>query len=562
MGDGGSTRLYAMQLLSLLCVFVQATYCLAFIIPDQSQTSHTVSCIHKRKGRLRDWRSGAPSVTTVMAVDDHFEFDKAPQNATKPKAPRRAPSTRKATTNSSSTTKTPSVAPKPRAKAKASKPKVPKLDAELVQKRMTQLESLVASQAVQIKRLQDETKRLREQTATFAQVIDMLRQAGLKDMSGDDNNDSSVDEVEVDTNAAVLDSQSTKQFLESIEESIFGKAPSSVIEAADAAGAAILAGVLAGKKRLLVDVRDAELNTNVETLVQFIELAILPVAAGLEGMNTKRNRLKVVFPTVSQLLDYRKRMALSAPEVVALSTLGFDPVEQRDNLVVLVAPPPDDEEGLAAMNELLEPTQVDSQHIDQPLVVLNHHMVPLAGPSAKFEVAYHLRLLSVQYVSGEDVPEDIVDSLLPETNQAASNSSASEAEMYDAAVEAAMEHAKAVGANHGVTRAMVIRAFPKPWHVFVDLSPDTDADFEVAATFDEEPTQEEVNRSIVECLEGSEEEDELVAQQMQQALENGQLDRVTEMLGSMGLDFLDEEAESDDDNDEGETWDLFGEDSV
>jgi hypothetical protein len=40
-----------------------------------------------------------------------------------------------------------------------------------------------------------------------------------------------------------------------------------------------------------------------------------------------------------------------------------------------------------------------------------------------------------------------------------------------------------------------------------------------------------VNFAIVECLEGSEREDELVANQMQQALEAGQLDRVSEMLG-------------------------------
>jgi hypothetical protein len=66
----------------------------------------------------------------------------------------------------------------------------------------------------------------------------------------------------------------------------------------------------------------------------------------------------------------------------------------------------------------------------------------------------------------------------------------------------------------------------RPWHVFVDISPDTDADFVVAATFDEEPMSEEVNAAIVECIEGSEREDEIVAQQMQQALElqNGNLD--------------------------------------
>jgi Sigma-70 factor, region 1.1 len=110
----------------------------------------------------------------------------------------------------------------------------------------------------------------------------------------------------------------------------------------------------------------------------------------------------------------------------------------------------------------------------------------------------------------------------------------------------------------------VIRAYPKPWHVFVDTSPDTDADFVVAATFDDEPPLEEVNRSIVECLEGSEEEDEIVAQQMQQALESGQLDRVTEMLGSMGVDIFDEDDDEVDDDDDfdDDVWNIFKEDSV
>ncbi len=96
----------------------------------------------------------------------------------------------------------------------------------------------------------------------------------------------------------------------------------------------------------------------------------------------------------------------------------------------------------------------------------------------------------------------------------------------------------------------------------MDTSPDTDTDFEVAATFDDEPTIEELNLAIVECLEGSEREDELVAQQMQQALEEGQLDRVSELIGEV-LDRDDEEVmKDDDDEDPGEDFDMFEEDSV
>eukprot|EP00979_Chaetoceros_neogracilis_P013973 scaffold4262_cov123-Chaetoceros_neogracile.AAC.1 len=62
-------------------------------------------------------------------------------------------------------------------------------------------------------------------------------------------------------------------------------------------------------------------------------------------------------------------MTLAAPEVISLSTLDFDPIEDEDNLVVIIAPSPDEKEGLAAMNELLE-----SGSLFQPVVVLNHHM--------------------------------------------------------------------------------------------------------------------------------------------------------------------------------------------
>ncbi len=73
-------------------------------------------------------------------------------------------------------------------------------------------------------------------------------------------------------------------------------------------------------------------------------------------------------------------------------------------------------------------------------------------------------------------------------------------------------------------------SLPRPWHVFVDTYPDTDANFEVAATFNSEPAQEDVDYAIVECLEGSEKEDEIVAREMQATLEAGQLEQVSDML--------------------------------
>lgn len=381
------------------------------------------------------------------------------------------------------------------------------------------------------------------------------------------------------------------------EEEIFGSAPSSVIDAADAAGAAILAALLAGKQRMLVDVRDAELSRDPDILVQFIELAVLPVAAGLEGIEGLRNRVKIVFPTVSQLMQYRKTMALAGTtDVLTLSTLGFDPVQEQDSLVVIIAPSPDDEEGIEAMSDLLSPSD-PSKKISQPVVVLNHHMVPVSGIAQDFSVAYHLRLLSVQYMTGDMTPEYIQflekekkerqakkDELQQKLDADAEDEECSTEDVKaqedegEEALEAAMNKASDLGVHHGITRAMVIRAYPRPWHVFVDTSPDSDADFEVAATFDKEPSQDEVNYSIVECLEGSETEDELVAQQMQAALESGQLNRVSEMLdrepsieiedgdgnGSESVETSSETSDNAQDEDEEDDlfYDDFAEDSL
>lgn len=82
----------------------------------------------------------------------------------------------------------------------------------------------------------------------------------------------------------------------------------------------------------------------------------------------------------------------------------------------------------------------------------------------------------------------------------------------------------------------------------------------MAATFDEEPTTDEVNFAIIECLEGSEREDELVAQQMQEALESGQLNKVSETL--LYLSGSGDDEEDDEEDDDENNFTLFGTDST
>lgn len=89
----------------------------------------------------------------------------------------------------------------------------------------------------------------------------------------------------------------------------------------------------------------------------------------------------------------------------------------------------------------------------------------------------------------------------------------------------------------------------RPWHLFVDTSPGTDADFEVAGTFVDEPTMEEIHFSIVECLEGSEREDDIVAKQMQEALDEGQLDDVADIIDTIeSVDEDDSDGDTEADN--------------
>ena len=117
--------------------------------------------------------------------------------------------------------------------------------------------------------------------------------------------------------------------------------------------------------------------------------------------------------------------------------------------------------------------------------------------------------------------------------------------------------------THTYNRAQLTRFALRPWHVFVDVSPDTDADFVVADTFTEEPSSDEVNNAIVECLEGSEREDEIVAQQMQQALDmtNGGID-TRNRNGLKRLSDGDEDQDDDDDDEFDDWYDVWDEESV
>jgi len=115
-----------------------------------------------------------------------------------------------------------------------------------------------------------------------------------------------------------------------------------------------------------------------------------------------------VFSTVSQLSEYRKLSTLKAPDVISLGTLNFGSVEEEDALVVILAPHPEDTEERAMFNNLLYPDNPKLQ-IEQPIVVINRHARKELQSEewSKWEIVYHLRLLSIQYLSTVPAEEPV-----------------------------------------------------------------------------------------------------------------------------------------------------------
>lgn len=148
--------------------------------------------------------------------------------------------------------------------------------------RVQNLERLVASQSVEISRLKTSIAKMNDVFGKVQNFFSVLEKAGLDlededldaiqiefEMEFDDedngSNSSSREDIEnVDDNRSqeqeqMMSSNSNSikrdidvEYVEDIEMEIFGSAPNSVTEAADSAGAAVLAALLAGKLRMLV----------------------------------------------------------------------------------------------------------------------------------------------------------------------------------------------------------------------------------------------------------------------------------------------------------------------
>ena len=130
--------------------------------------------------------------------------------------------------------------------------------------RIKNLERLVASQSVEISRLKTSVSKMNEVLAKVQNFVNVLEKAGL-DLDDEDleaiqiefeteYDDDDIEDIEnIDMSRSQISRYSVKSDFEYVDDmEIFGSAPSSVTEAADSAGAAVLAALLAGKLRMLV----------------------------------------------------------------------------------------------------------------------------------------------------------------------------------------------------------------------------------------------------------------------------------------------------------------------
>jgi hypothetical protein len=220
--------------------------------------------------------------------------------------------------------------------------------------------------------------------------------------------------------------------------------PDDLYDAADSSGAALLAALLCGHRRMRVDIADPSFGDPTsppqwpnasaddkgdggnggdtasgdggdggglrsskavehERLARFVELMCLPIAAAMEGVD---KRVHVVFSSVRQLAAARAAMAHTA--TVALGALSLDTrLEPRDSVVVLVAP-----------TSALEPQArtLLAQAVNRTIIVVNPSFDtlrptppgmllfaeaagkgPVAREVSKYEPVYVLRGMTARY---------------------------------------------------------------------------------------------------------------------------------------------------------------------
>ncbi|CAM9883800.1 unnamed protein product [Ectocarpus fasciculatus] len=114
-------------------------------------------------------------------------------------------------------------------------------------------------------------------------------------------------------------------------------------DAADAAGAGVVAALMEGRRRLIVEVDDSQLRYNSpdfchEAMAEFVELLVLPLTTALENLKARQNRCKIVIQGAHHASQVKEGMVLDAPASLQVVSLSDAKVAKKDRVVALVAP--------------------------------------------------------------------------------------------------------------------------------------------------------------------------------------------------------------------------------
>lgn len=270
-----------------------------------------------------------------------------------------------------------------------------------------------------------------------------------------------------------------RDILQEKYDAIFDTSPTQLYgyESATAAGQAALEAMISGKKRMLIDVSDLELRSNLGTLIQYIDNTTTPLIETL-ATEPPPSRIKIVFPEVTHLREYKSRTITRASDRVQLCTLSKCSINpERDKLLVLVAPEPESVNELTELRNLILSAANHNNNngtMEIPILVLNYHSVPVAQLPDGFEKVYHIQYLTI---SREDI---IVERRGPkisqEPNETRSKDDALISELFDDPdvvdnsdgvggehdeLEAILQRVDQESKRQPITRAILMRVYPK-----------------------------------------------------------------------------------------------------
>ncbi|CAB1099452.1 unnamed protein product [Ectocarpus sp. CCAP 1310/34] len=180
-------------------------------------------------------------------------------------------------------------------------------------------------------------------------------------------------------------------------------------DAADAAGAGVVAALMEGRRRLIVEVDDSQLRYNSpdfchEAMAEFVELLVLPLTTALENLKARQNRCKIVIQGAHHASQVKEAMVLDAPASLQVVSLSDAKVAKKDRVVALVAP----ENWTGKKGRHLK--RVLAEAHDAAIILINpidadKFLQARPADYNTFELVYHLSPMRVNYLHSLPPPQ-------------------------------------------------------------------------------------------------------------------------------------------------------------